>query len=95
MAVNFDKMSVSKVRAEPPAMTPEKVFEVVELINALGGKAQFLAACHAHGFALRVPAADIAFVKQAVLDVARVNSARAQPFSAGVKAIVKSYPTCT
>ncbi|AZN99289.1 hypothetical protein EJ066_20370 [Mesorhizobium sp. M9A.F.Ca.ET.002.03.1.2] len=94
MAVNFSEMEISSVPETPPPMTPEKVFEVVDLITSLGGREQFLAACHAHGFALNIPSADIAFVKQAVLDIARFNSQRAQGFEVEIQAIVRSYPQC-
>ncbi|MER8481572.1 hypothetical protein [Mesorhizobium sp. M1322] len=94
MAINFDDMQISTVPETPPAMTPEKVFEVVDLITGMGGREQFLAACHAHGFSLNLPSHDIAFVKQAVLDIARANAKRAQKFGMGVQAIVRSHPTC-
>ncbi|TPK42294.1 MULTISPECIES: hypothetical protein [unclassified Mesorhizobium] len=95
MAVNFNELEISTVPENPPLMTPEKVFEVVDLITKLRGREQFLEACHAHGFALNVPPGDIAFIKQAVLDIARANDERAQGFSVEIQAIVRSYPTCT
>ncbi|WP_192181861.1 hypothetical protein [Mesorhizobium amorphae] len=94
MAVNYDDLEISAVPENPPLMTPEKVFEVVDLITRLGGREQFLAACHAHGFALNVPSGDIAFVKQAVLDIVRANAERAQDSNVEIQAIVRSNPTC-
>ena len=94
MPINFFDMEISDVPDVPPPMTADKIIEVVDLITAMAKREEFLEACRVRGFSVQVPATEIRFIKQLVLDFARENPEQSQNLAPQIQAIVRSYPQC-